>query len=77
MNVMSNMEMLVCASLSFSALCWGIGGLSFAWARWKESKYWGEQDDDDEGGGDQPKTHYDIDPQRDPSDWWKHDKTNT
>jgi hypothetical protein len=36
-----------------------------------------QQDDDDEdgdtGGPDKPVTPYDIDPQFDPSDWWKHD----
>jgi hypothetical protein len=52
---------------------WSLACLSHAWARWQEAKYWAK--DDDDGGGDQPVTPYDIDPQRDPGDWWKHDQT--
>jgi hypothetical protein len=48
-----------------------MAGLSYAWAKWKESQSWVDDNDADEGDGDQPVTPYGIDPQRDPADWWK------
>jgi hypothetical protein len=32
-----------------------------------------DEDEDDEGGGSKPVTPYDIDPDFDPGDWWKHE----
>lgn len=64
--------------MAFFAISWGIAGLAFAWCRWKESKYWANNGDEDDSGPDKPSTPYDIDPQFDPSDWWKkNDKERT
>lgn len=58
--------------LSIAALCWAAGGVAYARNQWKESQTWEGGDDDD--GPDQPGP-YDIDPIKDPSDWWKHPST--
>lgn len=75
---MDTKDLWVCFWLGcsgFTFICWGIGGLAYAWDKWKSSQYW---DDDDSGGDpDKPVTPYDIDPQKDPGDWWKHDITPT
>ena len=66
-------------------LCWSVAGIVHAYAKLVEAKYWeeksrskGNDDDEQDSSGDQPVTPkpvtpYDIDPQYDPSDWWKHD----
>jgi hypothetical protein len=66
---------------SASSVCllgWAFGGFCWGWRQWKESQAWNdedESDDDDDGdSGDSSKapTPFDIDPQKDPGDWWKH-----
>lgn len=67
-------------------LCWSVAGIAFAYAKLVEAKHWENADrsdddsdeDDQDSDGDQPVTPkpvtpYDIDPQFDPSDWWKHE----
>lgn len=73
--------MNTCVAICF--LCWGAAGLCFAFAKLKEAQHWktlnkttvvdDDDDDNNSNGGDQPVTPYDIDPQFDPSDWWKHE----
>lgn len=65
-------------SLLFVAVPWGVLGALLAFSEYRKILRDKEHDDDHEGGGGggegKPVTPYDIDPDFDPSDWWKHDE---
>lgn len=63
-------------SLLFVAIPWGVLGALLAFKEYRDIRRDKEGDDLEEGGGGgegKPVTPYDIDPDFDPSDWWKHD----
>lgn len=61
--------MCLCIAFSAVAIAWSVAKAGVAICDFYES-----DDDESSGGGDQPVGPYNIDPDFDPSDWWKHER---